>query len=52
MSFKLKNKDKIFYEGKAKILYFSDKKNTLIQYFKDDTTAFNAKMIKLTKRVF
>ena len=51
MGFKLKNRDKIFYEGKAKILYFSDKKNTLIQYFKDDTTAFNAKkMDKINKK--
>ena len=30
------------YEGKAKILYESSEPNTLIQYFKDDTTAFNA----------
>ncbi len=34
---------KIIYEGKAKILFQGLKKNTLIQYFKDDTTAFNAK---------
>ena len=47
----MKKKGKIFYEGKAKILYFSDKKNTLIQYFKDDTTAFNAKkMDKINKK--
>jgi len=29
------------YEGKAKILYATDDKNLLIQYFKDDATAFN-----------
>ncbi len=30
------------YEGKAKILYETDNKDLLIQYFKDDATAFNA----------
>ena len=30
------------YEGKAKILYKSSQPNALIQYFKDDATAFNA----------
>jgi len=30
------------YEGKAKILYTTDSKDHLIQYFKDDATAFNA----------
>src|SRR3954464_9468896 len=30
------------YEGKAKILYEGPEPGTLIQYFKDDTTAFNA----------
>jgi len=34
-------KDKI-YEGKAKILYATDKPDYLIQYFKDDATAFDA----------
>jgi phosphoribosylaminoimidazole-succinocarboxamide synthase len=29
------------YEGKAKILYKTEKQNELIQYFKDDATAFN-----------
>jgi len=29
------------YEGKAKILYIIKEKNQLIQYFKDDATAFN-----------
>lgn len=31
------------YEGKAKILYATDDADLLIQYFKDDATAFNAK---------
>ncbi len=30
------------YEGKAKILYEGPEPGTLVQYFKDDTTAFNA----------
>lgn len=30
------------YEGKAKILYKGPKAGTLVQYFKDDATAFNA----------
>lgn len=30
------------YEGKAKILYEGPEPGTLIQYFKDDATAFNA----------
>ena len=30
------------YEGKAKILYEGTEPCTLIQYFKDDATAFNA----------
>lgn len=29
------------YEGKAKVLYATDDENLLIQYFKDDATAFN-----------
>jgi phosphoribosylaminoimidazole-succinocarboxamide synthase len=29
------------YEGKAKILYEGPEPGTLIQYFKDDTTAFD-----------
>src|ERR1700689_5306210 len=33
--------DKI-YEGKAKILYTTEDPALLIQYFKDDATAFNA----------
>ena len=34
------------YEGKAKTLFFHDD-NTLIQYFKDDATAFNKKKHKI-----
>ena len=37
----LKKTTKI-YEGKAKIIYQTDNKDYLIQYFKDDATAFNA----------
>ncbi len=37
----MEKKEKI-YEGKAKILYQTDDENYLIQYFKDDATAFNA----------
>ncbi len=33
---------KLIYEGKAKILYEGPDANTIIQYFKDDATAFNA----------
>ena len=32
---------KKLYEGKAKIIYSSPEKNLVIQYFKDDATAFN-----------
>ena len=32
----------MIYEGKAKILYEGPEPGTLIQYFKDDATAFNA----------
>ncbi len=38
----MKNKKKI-YEGKAKIIYKGSEPNTIIQYFKDDATAFNNK---------
>ena len=34
-------KGKKLYEGKAKIIYETDDKNLVIQYFKDDATAFN-----------
>ncbi len=33
---------KMIYEGKAKILYEGPEPGTLVQYFKDDATAFNA----------
>lgn len=33
---------RMIYEGKAKILYEGPGARTLIQYFKDDVTAFNA----------
>ncbi len=33
---------RLVYEGKAKILYEGPEPDTLIQYFKDDTTAFNS----------
>ena len=34
---------KKLYEGKAKIIYKGPKPDTLVQYFKDDATAFNNK---------
>ncbi len=34
---------KKIYEGKAKVLYQGKQPNTIIQYFKDDATAFNNK---------
>lgn len=40
MSTKRKTRKKL-YEGKAKILYEGTEPGTLIQYFKDDATAFN-----------
>ncbi len=36
------SKRRVVYEGKAKILYEGPEPGTLIQYFKDDTTAFDA----------
>lgn len=38
---KEKMTEKKLYEGKAKILYETENQNQLIQYFKDDATAFN-----------
>lgn len=35
------HKKELLYEGKAKILYKTNKPGFIIQYFKDDTTAFN-----------
>jgi phosphoribosylaminoimidazole-succinocarboxamide synthase len=37
----MEQKEKI-YEGKAKIVYLTDDEDLVIQYFKDDATAFNA----------
>src|SRR6267142_648290 len=37
----MEKKQKI-YEGKAKILFETDSSDHLIQYFKDETTCFNA----------
>ncbi len=36
------NNTELLYEGKAKKLYKGEQAGTLIQYFKDDATAFNA----------
>ena len=36
-------KDKLIYEGKAKKVYATSDPDLLIQEFKDDATAFNAK---------
>ncbi len=36
------NKTNKIYEGKAKILYDTDSPDYVVQYFKDDATAFNA----------
>lgn len=38
----MNSKRKVLYEGKAKIVYEGPEPGTLITYFKDDTTAFNA----------
>ena len=35
------NRRRRVYEGKAKILFEGPEPGTLIQYFKDDATAFN-----------
>ena len=48
------SKKRIIYEGKAKILYEGPEPGTLIQYFKDDATAFNARNVAagtLSKRL-
>src|SRR6185369_10492888 len=39
---RLASRRRQIYEGKAKILYEGPEPGTLIQYFKDDATAFNA----------
>ena len=48
------NKKEMIYEGKAKKLYLTDDPEMIIQYFKDDATAFNAlkKGTILNKGVF
>ncbi len=38
---RVKQREKL-YEGKAKIVYATDRPDLIIQYFKDDATAFNA----------
>ena len=46
-------KGKKLYEGKAKIIYATSDKNLVIQYFKDDATAFNnLKKVLMRARVF
>src|SRR3989338_6089987 len=42
MKEKAMKRGEAFYEGKAKILYTTDDPDLIIQYFKDDATAFNA----------
>ena len=37
------NRRRRIYEGKAKILYEGPEPGTIVQHFKDDATAFNAK---------
>ena len=37
------SRGKQLYEGKAKVIFEGAEENTVIQYFKDDATAFNAK---------
>ena len=41
---------RLIYEGKAKILYEGPEPGTLIQYFKDDATAFNAQKKRHDRR--
>src|SRR5881396_4193856 len=41
MSMTVETRDKL-YEGKAKIVYETNRPDLIIQYFKDDATAFNA----------
>ena len=40
---KMSNRRRRIYEGKGKILYEGPEPGTLVQFFKDDTTAFNKK---------
>ena len=41
---------KLLYEGKAKKLFKGPDKGTVIQYFKDDATAFNAQKKRHSSR--
>ena len=43
------NRRRRIYEGKAKVLYEGPEPGTLIQYFKDDATAFNAKKHEVSR---
>ena len=46
-------KGKKLYEGKAKIIYATQDKDLVIQYFKDDATAFNnQRKVLLKEKVF
>ena len=46
-------KGKKIYEGKAKIIYATQDKDLVIQYFKDDATAFNnQKKVQLKEKEF
>jgi len=40
-------KRKQLYEGKAKVIFEGPEAGTLVQYFKDDATAFNAQKKKM-----
>ena len=44
------NRRRRIYEGKAKVLYEGPEPGTLIQHFKDDATAFNAKKHEVDRR--
>ena len=46
-SIKLMNRRRVIYEGKAKVLFEGPEPGLLIQYFKDDATAFNAKKLEV-----
>ena len=39
----MNNRRRRIYEGKGKILYEGPEPGTLVQFFKDDATAFNKK---------
>src|SRR4029077_12236881 len=41
MPMRIETREKL-YEGKAKIVYETNRPGVIIQYFKDDATAFNA----------